>query len=251
MRKNLESKFNKPNIVKNAGGKYSELMDRFISVFAEDLIHFEDPNDVMEFALNAWNLANIKADLPKAESEKVLDAFKDDDAESILIKKMIDYKIEHFSKYTEFIVDFELEETAADPILKVITQDKEAYLAQLVAELHEDIDEEAEHEEGFINRNAIILTSLQPFRDWLKSVYPEDNPALNESSVYLVDDEIDNLDAYLKMEFDKFFQMELEAWETGGEVWPKKRTYKMFKEWFQVGTSKMVFDMEEFPVNKG
>ena len=251
MRKNLESKFNKPEIVKNTGEKYSELMDRFMAAFTEDLSGFEDPNDIVEFSLNAWNLANIKADLPKAESEKVLGVFDEDDDHAILLKKMIDYKVKHFEKYSNFIVDFELIETAGDPILSVITQEKEAYLAQMVADLHDEIDKEAEHEQGFINRSAIILTSLQPFRDWLKNIYPGDGPALYESTIYLIDEEIDNLDAYLKMEFDKFFQMELEAWETGGADWPKKRTYKMFKEWFQVGKSTMVYDMEEYPINKG
>jgi hypothetical protein len=47
---------------------------------------------------------------------------------------MIDYKISNFKEYENFIVDYKLKEVSAgeDPILSIVTQEKEAYLANMM-----------------------------------------------------------------------------------------------------------------------
>lgn len=44
--------------------------------------------------------------------------------------------------------------------------------------------------------------------------------------------------------------MELDDWHMNKKEWPQKRNYKMFKEWFQIDFSSMVYDMEKRPVSK-
>ena len=40
--------------------------------------------------------------------------------------------------------------------------------------------------------------------------------------------------------FDKTFVTELEGWLTIESDWPAKRTYKLFKEWFEVEIHSMI-----------
>ncbi|UAM99007.1 hypothetical protein K8354_04065 [Polaribacter litorisediminis] len=44
--------------------------------------------------------------------------------------------------------------------------------------------------------------------------------------------------------------MELEEWYSIKKEWPKRRNYKMFKEWFHIDISTAVYDLEKKPVSK-
>jgi len=44
--------------------------------------------------------------------------------------------------------------------------------------------------------------------------------------------------------------MELQDWCTDKRSWPKKRSYKTFKQWFRVDISTAVYDLEKTPVSK-
>lgn len=67
--------------------------------------------------------------------------------------------------------------------------------------------EEADFEEAYINRSAIVIKPLKPCFDWINSLYPE-NPiyTVDEPNIYLVDDNIDDVEKWLKKKFDTFFQ---------------------------------------------
>lgn len=104
-----------------------------------------------------------------------------------------------------------------------------------------------------INRNAIMVTPKQPLLDWVNSIHP-DNPvdSIDEGTIYLVKvrDTNEQTENWLKRNFDKIFQNELNDWYTDENDWPVKRTFKLFKEWFRYEISSMVLDMEEYDVIK-
>jgi hypothetical protein len=68
--------------------------------------------------------------------------------------------------------------------------------------------------------------------------------------IYLVDDNINDLEKFLKKKFDKLFKMVLEDWHTNKKEWPQKRNYKMFKQWFRIEISEMIYDLEKKPILK-
>jgi hypothetical protein len=59
------------------------------------------------------------------------------------------------------------------------------------------------------------------------------------------DDKIDDVEKWLIKKFDKFFMMELDEWCANKKEWPQKRNYKMFKLWFKVEISEMIYDLEK------
>lgn len=243
-------------IVPNTGVKYSELLEKFMTPFEHEFKEYEYIEDIFEFAINAWNIGNIEVLLPKGEFEKATELINEKEINAVLLRKMIDYKISNFKEYENFIVDFELKEVnnGGDPILTVITQEKEAYLANMMDGLdNEGLHSPDDFEENYINRVAITLKPLQPLIDWHNNLYPDskiDETNIAETNIYLVDDKIDDIETWLKKKFDKFFMMELNDWHTNKKEWPQRRNYKMFKLWFRVEISEMIYDLEKKPIQK-
>ena len=100
-----------------------------------------------------------------------------------------------------------------------------------------------------LNRSAVIVRPKKPFCDWLRAVDYEDAPevTLDEMgpTLYLVPDYEDPADAekILKKVCDEIFCRELEGWYTDVEVWPKDRSLKVFKQWFDVQHYEIVEDV--------
>ncbi len=106
--------------------------------------------------------------------------------------------------------------------------------------------------ENYIDRYAISLKPQQPFLDWFNSLNPDNQMAeTNEASIYLVDDGIKDLEKWLAKKYDRFFVMELTEYHEIKKEWPQKRSYKMFRQWFQINVSTIVYDLEKRPVIKG
>lgn len=237
------------NIVENKGVKYSHLLEKFIEPFVRDFEHAEFYDDIFEFAINAWNSANIKTLLPEKEDEHAFDALLENGIDIVLLNKMMDYKIKHFNDYTNFIVDYELVKTNEDPVLKITTQEQDAYLQMMLENFDAD-DSESDFQKGYINRSAIVIKPRKPYLDWCLNLYPEDEFKSKESNVYLISEAIEDIDQWLAKKFDKLFMMELEAWHTNKKNWPQKRNFKMFKEWFQIDVASMIYDFEMTPIHK-
>ena len=241
-------------IVTNIGVKYSELLEQFMTPFANEFEDTEYLEDIFEFAINAWNFGNMKQLLPKDENENITNYINEEsDINVVLFNTMIDYKISNFKEYDNFIVDFELKEVQVgqDPILSVITQEKEAYLANMMDGLdNEDLHSPDDFEENYINRSAIIVKPKQPFIDWHNSLYPDSKIDEIDIDIYLVDDNINDLEKFLKKKFDKLFTMVLYDWHTNKKEWPQKRNYKMFKQWFRIEISETIYDLERKPILK-
>ena len=99
-----------------------------------------------------------------------------------------------------------------------------------------------------INRNAIVVKPKQALCDWINSVYPNDPVVTtDEGTIYLLKQKDNNvaIEKWLKNNFDNIFQNELNNWNTDEKEWPQKRTYKLFKEWFDIEIHSVILDMEE------
>ena len=108
-----------------------------------------------------------------------------------------------------------------------------------------------------INRTAVIIRPKQPFIDWLNSI-PDDSfnftleQISKENLTFLIpeyDDPTNSL-AYIKRIYSDIFEFELFGWITTEELWPKKRTWKIFREWFDVEINSEVFDLVDGKIEK-
>jgi hypothetical protein len=104
-----------------------------------------------------------------------------------------------------------------------------------------------------INRAAIILKYKEPAVRWINEADPcQDNPGItaenvnSDRTVYLIRDEDadtpDALEKWLKKNYKALFEAELEGWYNDPDLWPKKRTLKVFREWFDVECHSLLFD---------
>lgn len=104
-----------------------------------------------------------------------------------------------------------------------------------------------------INRNAIVVHGKKPFFDWINFLYPE-SPVTGpvEGNIYLIRemDSNEQIEKWLKRNFDKIFQNELNDWHIEKSAWPQVRTFKVFCEWFSYEIHSMVLDMEKNMITK-
>ncbi len=246
------SKIDKSNDVED----YSDLLFRFTIPFDKQFINLGfDFIEMIEFSIIAWNIGNFKSIMGGIE-DKINETFNTKELkknEVKLLKKLIEDKVNLFSQYDRFIVDFDIYGIENDdPILHIITQNKDEYINTIRHSPFEHAYEESNFEQGIINRSAIILTPLQPFFDWKERFLNNKNKS-KDSSIYLVSEELDTvseIEKWLKRRYDKFFCMELEDYTPNKKLWPQSRTYKLFKQWFNIEFSTMIFDHETEPIYK-
>ncbi len=248
--------FSKGKIIQNPGVKYSELLEQFMAPFSSEFSNVEYYEDILDIAINAWNFGNMSLLVPKNEFKEIMSTAKSDEIDFDLLQKMIDSKVANFREFSNFIVDYEIKETKGGPILTVLTQEEDTYLTSLMEGLDNEMTEdeyaitEEDFDENYINRSAIILKPLQPFIDWCTKYYPDEIEEIKEVKIYLISDEIDDEQAWLKKKYDKIFKLVLEGWHSNKKKWPQKRNYKMFTEWFHVDISIGVYDLVKEPVSK-
>lgn len=251
MKSKVINLFDTPRPAQNTGANYSKLLEQFMEAFVEDFVELECLEEIIDVAVSAWNIANMKVLTPDGEASQLFDSFRGEGMKYDVLHKMVDYKIEHFKDYTNFIRDYKVDNSSEEPVLSVITEEEELFLNNA---LNNRIDREDEDfAANYIDRSAVILKPLQPFYDWLNQLYPEEefDDQMQESKIYLVDlDEHKELEAWLRKNFDKLFMMQLSGWHIDKKEWPQKRNYKMFKQWFQVEISIMIYDFEEYPISK-
>ena len=105
-----------------------------------------------------------------------------------------------------------------------------------------------------IDRSALVIIPKKPFHDWLISIEADNAGAdlWKESTVYLLpdfDDEED-MEKWMKKNFDQIFCDQMNNWYTEESCWISKRTFKMFKEWFDFSLHTMIMDTLEDPIEK-
>lgn len=106
-----------------------------------------------------------------------------------------------------------------------------------------------------INRAVLMVVPRKPFYDWLQSLDSEDSYGIDsvlEHNSYLLEDTImaNEPKKVLKKHWKWIFENELFGHYTYEEMWPPKRTWKMFTEWFDLKFSTIVLDLVEKPLEK-
>ncbi len=105
-----------------------------------------------------------------------------------------------------------------------------------------------------ILRAAILITPKQPFFDWINSIEPLDrmDDEMYEGELHLVPDyeTKEEILRWLKKHYDLIFTEMLNGWYIDEDLWPQKRSFKMFGEWFQYSLHPMVWDWVAGPVGK-
>ena len=107
-----------------------------------------------------------------------------------------------------------------------------------------------------VNRGALILRYREPAVIWIREADPEgesDDVSLEsvneERTAYLIDQrdgaDTGRLERWLKANYSRLFEVELESWYTDPKLWPRKRSYDMFKEWFAPDYHSVLIDLAE------
>ena len=103
-----------------------------------------------------------------------------------------------------------------------------------------------------VNRSMIIVRPKKPFLDWANGVDDEHNDFTqkemeDDCAVFLIQDyeEDREKEEILKKHYTEIFEAELGGWCTDESMWPVKRDYKTFKQWFRLEFHSVVFDMQE------
>lgn len=100
-----------------------------------------------------------------------------------------------------------------------------------------------------LNRSAIVVRPREPFLRWATAALAEDPEGAaelrNAVSIYLVpqDPNEEQESAPLEGFFAEIFANELESWCSDSELWPAKRDFASFREWFEVTAESIVHDL--------
>lgn len=106
-----------------------------------------------------------------------------------------------------------------------------------------------------VNRSLVVIRKKQPYVDWANALPDRSeneikNPITvdeinREPAAYLIPEILDDrdLDAYLDSMWIILFEMLLADWSLEPNWWPKKRSRKMFNNWFEISLHTMVYDM--------
>jgi hypothetical protein len=101
-----------------------------------------------------------------------------------------------------------------------------------------------------VNRNALTVEPTEAYLEWAKSA-PEPMPELTmqelceERTVYLIPEVEEELEEWLKKNYRRIFEEELESWCTDESQWPEDLSLGKFKEFFKISYSSLVFDLNE------
>lgn len=110
-----------------------------------------------------------------------------------------------------------------------------------------------------INRAAIILRYKQKAVEWINEADPSAEGqgvtvenVHNDGTVYLVSDEdaedTTDVERWIKRNYEALFEAELTSWYTDRKLWPEKRTFNLFNEWFVVECHTVVEDTVGTPI---
>jgi len=104
-----------------------------------------------------------------------------------------------------------------------------------------------------LNRSTLIVRPAEPFIKWASELddsgivpYPDD-----EQTVYLIPvvELPEEEEAVLRAVFRTVFENELYGWHTDESAWPKRRTYKMFLQWFKIEIHTVVEDLCAYAIH--
>jgi len=103
-----------------------------------------------------------------------------------------------------------------------------------------------------VNRFVVVLKPTEAYLNWANSC-PGDGPEITlaelreECTAYLIPG-VEDPRAWIRRHFMPMFEWELAAWCTDETYWPKKRTYQLFKKFFEIEIHSIVVDLGKGPV---
>jgi hypothetical protein len=243
-------------IASESGKKFSEMLLQLITPFHGPVPELDELERLLDIAAVAWNIANMKKLLPPAAKIMTEEArlnFTGDKEAIQILEKLIKAKTKKYPQEELFIKDFTVEPVKDGGYFTVVAIPLQDFLSSGINETDE-LDEENNFAPGYINRNGFSVAPRQSFYNWLRkiegnSLFPGD---VNESAVYLLEEKGSNeeITEWLITNFDSVFQKELAGRISDEKKWPKNRTYQMFSEWFEVKFHSLVYDFEDYPVDK-
>jgi hypothetical protein len=104
-----------------------------------------------------------------------------------------------------------------------------------------------------INRSALVLEPTPEFLAWVKAM-PGDlfemtfEDFRQDSSVYLLPDELERTDTWLRQNFKPILEQELFDWCTDDSLWPKDLGFKTFCKFFKPHFHGVVVDLGAGPI---
>ncbi|HJN10748.1 MAG TPA: hypothetical protein QF564_18830 [Pirellulaceae bacterium] len=104
-----------------------------------------------------------------------------------------------------------------------------------------------------VNRFAAVVEPKEPYLAWARGL-DDDDPQIDSmsrehlTSVYLIDDLDETGKVALRQHWSWIFQQKLMAWHRVERDWPRRRSYEMFHEWFDVRLRSTVFDLCDEPL---
>jgi hypothetical protein len=111
----------------------------------------------------------------------------------------------------------------------------------------------------FLNRCAITVVPKAPFWEWVNKTVETDDSFFFEPkgdhNIYLIPDfeSAENIDTaiekYIAEKYSELFIKELEEWYMDPLAFPEI-SFEVFKEWFDVHTHTMIFDMVKKPLKR-
>jgi hypothetical protein len=100
-----------------------------------------------------------------------------------------------------------------------------------------------------VPKQLAILRAKEPFRQWVKRIYPESVQSLADmradATAYLVplgEGEAVEAREFVKAHYGRFFAQELADWTEDASLWPAERSLALFRHWFDVEIVSMVID---------
>ncbi|MBE9548346.1 MAG: hypothetical protein IMF09_02980 [Proteobacteria bacterium] len=110
-----------------------------------------------------------------------------------------------------------------------------------------------------INRAAVLLRYKQPAVQWINDADPVADSievsldsANEERTVYLVSEEdADNpelVNLWIKKNYQSLFENELFSWYMLESLWPQKRNFALFSEWFEIECHTVIEDTAGTPI---
>ncbi len=228
-------------VIQLTGDNYSVLINEFAQKFNKNFPSEFDKEDVIQFAIQAWNLANVKKILPEGAYQEIMNPSGQLEGAKGLFDRMIKYKNERYSQFDKFILGFELGSENGSHFLDVSIGDYNDFMKMM-----EDMLDEMDEDDEILDRNAIIIKPRKPFTDWARKNSDEYEYEffMDSNSVYLVNDEYIGPEEWLENHYEEIFERELENWIIDENLWPQNRTLSMFRRWFKIDYSLTVYDLE-------
>ena len=106
-----------------------------------------------------------------------------------------------------------------------------------------------------INHNAVWIEPTAVFLEWAQRFPDLDSELtldelLKDSTAYLIPEQEDEPDSWLKRNFKTIFEIELDGWCTDISLWPKDRSFKSFKKFFAVHFCSLVIDLGKGSIDR-